>query len=210
MKKIIVFALSILLVTSAFAQDDSKMDFGFRVGANFSTFGKLPNEVKTDGLLLGYTGGIFARFKTGSTGLYFQPEINLMSSGGKVKADLLGVNSESRTILTSLEVPFLVGLRLGTKGFGIHLHAGPAVSAILNAKAKSTIGSVESDSDITDDTNPLQMGLQFGAGVDLGPVLLGLRVNTGLTEPFKNSLNTALYEDSKVTFVQLSIAAKLF
>jgi hypothetical protein len=233
MKKNILASLILLLsfgfFSSASAQEDENFALGIKGGLNGSFIGKIPEKVERDGVLPGFVGGIYARFHTGGgTNLFFQPEIVFSQTGARGKfsneTNLNRTTGEFRTTLNNVDVPFLVGLRLGIKGVGLRVNAGPMMSYAFGAKRKLTgtteIFATESTAaldlkeDITSEINQFQAGLQAGVGVDLGAINLDLRYQYNFTKLYKDGLYTgANYNipqgDSQIRAVQLTIGFKI-
>jgi hypothetical protein len=214
MKKIYVFALALVCFYTASAQDksESKMDIGFKAGMNFSSLGDLPDDYEKDGLKLGYTGGVFVRFKTGLTGAYFQPEVNISQSGGNTKyTNFLSEDIEIATQVTSIDVPLLLGLRVGSEAFGIHLHAGPFASRLIDTQSTLKGAGLETETDVIEQTNKFQAGFQIGGGVEFGPVMISVRYQHNITKLYKdNATLDYVTGDSKISLVQATLGIKLF
>jgi hypothetical protein len=227
MKKLILITLFALLATNlAFAQDEN-FSLGIKAGLNGSFIGKIPDQVERDGVFPGFVGGIYARFNTrGGTNLYFQPEVVFSQTGARGKfsstVGFVTTSGDFRTTLNNVDVPFLVGLRLGIKGVGVRVNGGPVMSYAFSAKRKIT-GTVENDGSInidvnetiTDAINQFQAGIQAGVGVDLGRINLDLRYQYNFTKLYKdgtfsNDGYSIPQGDSQIRVIQLTAGIKLF
>src|SRR4051812_26163456 len=116
MKKTILLTLSICLLSIGFASAQitsvlPSFSFGAKAGLNFSAFpanGKYDNSSRA-----GYLGGVWARF--GALGFNFQPELYATSKNLTIKDD---AGNENKAKFTSLDVPLLVGTKIGALGLG--------------------------------------------------------------------------------------------
>ncbi|MCU0444764.1 MAG: PorT family protein [Microscillaceae bacterium] len=232
MKKNILASLVILLslgfLSSVSAQDDETFSLGFKGGLNGSFIGKIPDKVERDGVLPGFVGGIYARFHTsGGTNLFFQPELVFSQTGARGRFSnttaLTTTTGEFRTTLNNIDVPFLVGVRLGIKGVGIRINGGPMMSYAFGATRKLTGTTTVSQAapialdlkeDIKSEINQFQAGFQAGVGVDLGAINLDLRYQYNFTKLYKDGLYTGTnynipQGDSQIRAVQLTVGFKV-
>ena len=125
MKKLLL-SLSILLGTSylASAQLIPNAQFGLKAGVNLSSFST--NSTFSSDKRAGYLGGVYARI--GGLGFNFQPELYVTGKNLTIKD---GTN-ENKAKFTSLDVPLLLGTKVGAFGFGSRFYAGPLVSFNIN------------------------------------------------------------------------------
>lgn len=193
MKKVVfsvVFALGGLL---AKAQVLPSFQFGIKGGMNlsrFSTYATLSSDNQA-----GYLGGIWAR--VGALGLNFQPEIYYSSKMTKVTDG----NYSNDIKLNSIDVPLLVGFKIGTFGIGGRAYTGPMASFIINqdqsfGTAIGNIGRLNFK-----DQN---YAWQFGLGVDIVKLSVDLRYEKGLT-----NLSNSGY-DQKLNLFNLTASYRLF
>lgn len=124
MKKFILsLVASMMLVVSANAQLIPSLKFGVKGALNFSSLkseGKwLNSDTKT-----GYQAGLWAR--VGAAGFHVQPEAYF--TGKKIKGEYQTENgsTENGTFdLTTIDVPVLLGTRVGLGPIGVRFQAGP-------------------------------------------------------------------------------------
>lgn len=197
MKKILLFGIMLMgLGGSAFAQLPS-FNLGLKAGLNFA---KLESNFASDENRLGYQAGAWAR--VGVAGFYVQPEAYLAGKGGEFKSEGMdgGVSAEGKVRFTTLDVPVLLGTKVGLGPVNVRFMAGPVVSFVLdkNLSGNDVLAAYRSDS--YKDQN---WGAQFGAGVDISSVTLDLRYEAGLTDV---SDNDAL---RKQNLWQLSLGFKI-
>jgi hypothetical protein len=196
MKKTILLTLTICLVSIgiASAQVIPSFSFGAKAGLNFSTFPS--NGMYDNGTKAGYLGGIWARF--GALGLNFQPELYATSKNIDLKDDQGNVNKAK---FTSIDVPLLIGTKIGALGLGGRFYGGPVFSFTAN----------KSYSDAADNIRSLNYkdanyAIQVGAGVDIKDFSVDLR--------YEGGLNKIAYGDgnshTRVSVFSLSLAYKIF
>jgi len=203
MKKIIL-SVSILLISGmgAMAQLPS-FSFGIKGGVNYSTL-KTKNDLTDQNSISGYQAGIFSRI--GAAGLYFQPELYLGSKGNKFVRieDNAGteIAAKGKVKFTTLDLPLLLGTKIGPNKLNLRFMAGPVVSFILdeNTSFDAAYNSVTDFGNYKKQT----LGLQAGTGVDLGNFTLDLRYEAGLS-----NISQSEKYSQKQNLVHLSLGIKL-
>lgn len=195
MKKIILLScLFVAISAAAFAQLPS-FNLGVKAGLNLAT-------LKSDDFFgeenrLGYQFGLWTRL--GGAGFYVQPEAYLAGKGGKFSVD--GTEAEGKVRFTTLDVPVLIGNKIGLNKLNFRFMAGPVVSFILDDNFKSNIQNVTNINDYKNQT----WGAQIGAGVDVGSLAVDLRYEAGLSNVSKSG-----QYDQKQNLWHLSLGYKLF
>ena len=200
MKKLFLLA-GLLLSTSiaALAQLPS-FTGGIKGGVNYSEL--TSKEDLTDAnSILGYQFGVWTRL--GGAGIYLQPELYLGSKGGESPIVINGgteteVNGEVK--FTTLDLPILLGTKFGPNKLNFRLMAGPVISFIVDEKT-TTDEAYEKLQDYKDQA----LGLQAGAGVDVGNISVDLRYEAGLS-----NLSKSEKYDQKQNLFHLSLGLKLF
>jgi hypothetical protein len=198
MKKTILLTLSICLLSMgiASAQIVPSFSFGAKAGLNFSAFpanGKYDNSSQA-----GYLGGVWARF--GALGFNFQPELYATAKNLTVKDD---AGNENKAKFTSLDVPLLVGTKIGALGLGGRFYGGPVFSFTVNRDQSYSSAAAEVAKLNYKDAN---YGIQLGAGVDIKDFSVDLRYEGGLN---KISYGPG-YTHTRVSIFSLSLAYKIF
>ncbi|WP_439697544.1 porin family protein [Mucilaginibacter sp. AW1-7] len=198
MKKTILLTLSICLLSMgmASAQIVPSFSFGAKAGLNFSAFpanGKYDNSSQA-----GYLGGVWARF--GALGFNFQPEMYATAKNLTVKDD---AGNENKAKFTSLDVPLLVGTKIGALGLGGRFYGGPVFSFTVNRDQSYSSAAAEVAKLNYKDAN---YGIQLGAGVDIKDFSVDLRYEGGLN---KISYGPG-YTHTRVSIFSLSLAYKIF
>lgn len=203
MKKTIL-SICVLLATSvaASAQLLPSFNLGLKGGVNFS---ELNSDALTSSNRTGYLIGAWARL--GGAGLHFQPELYLTGKGSKVDAIEVSPSGGSVAVdgkvnFTSLDLPLLIGTRIGVGPIGARLHAGPLVSFIIdkNENIGDQFSQVVDPSTYKDQA----FALTGGAGIDIGQISLDLRYEHGLTNVSKSDAY-----DQKLRLFNLSLGFKI-
>jgi hypothetical protein len=195
MKKISLTLMLTCFAYLAFSQVIPSFQFGLKGGMNLSKF-NTSNTFSSDNQA-GYYGGVWARI--GAAGLHLQPEIYL---SGKNTTLVNSTGQENEVKFTSLDVPVLVGTKLGAAGVGLRLNTGPVISFLLNEDQNFSQAASSAFSGKFKDQS---FAWQFGAGVDLGKLGIDLRYELGLSK-----INEAGYQSTKLNLYTLGLAYKLF
>jgi hypothetical protein len=195
--KTFLLSLTICLITTYFASAQvlPSFQFGVKAGTNLSSLSSTAGSTFSSGNRAGYLGGFWARF--GALGFNFQPELYLTSKN----VDITSSNGETKAKFTSIDVPLLVGAKVGALGVGGRFYTGPLVSFAVN-KDQSFSGALGNATSLNyKDQN---FAWQFGAGLDIKAISIDLRYEAGITKQTYNSSNT------RVNLFNISLAYRLF
>ncbi|EDM38748.1 hypothetical protein PBAL39_21785 [Pedobacter sp. BAL39] len=195
MKKIIISALLLCANVTAFSQVLPSFQFGLKGGVNLSKF-STENTFSSDNRA-GYYGGVWARI--GAAGIHLQPELYLSGKNTTLE-DANGVQNKVK--FTSLDVPILVGTKIGAAGIGLRLNTGPVFSFILNDD--QSLGDA-AGSAIRGRFKDQNVGWQFGAGLDVSKLGVDLRYEQGLSKIGKDDLAA-----KKLGLFTIGLAYRLF
>ncbi|AZQ58627.1 PorT family protein [Maribacter sp. MJ134] len=171
MKKTLLLTAMVLFGLSTYAQSDS--GFGIKGGLNYNAngdyFESAGDAARNPDRNIGYHLGIFG--KIGVSRIYLRPELVYT----KTKSDYNGEDFD----MSKLDAPIL----LGVKVIGpLHLFAGPSFQYIL---------STEYDGITIDDVaNDFTVGMNIGAGINLGKLGIDLRYERGFSDNEANFINT--------------------
>ncbi len=202
MKKVLVVA-ALFVSTIAYSQ----IDFGVKAGLNFASVGDLKsyfsdatknsvNLVESSDIKTGYHLGIWGRITLPVIGLYVQPELNYTH----LKTEY---SNNGNYTLDKIDIPVLAGKKI--LGVG-RIFVGPSFQYLINDDLDiSNVKDVDSD-DFT-------IGIQFGAGAQLGKFGVDLRYDTGLNDTESSFVNeaagTSFTVDSRPSQVILGVSYKL-
>lgn len=194
MKKLFVF-LALLGSCLASAQDDKAITFGVKAGLNYGDNGKIEISDIADASgnifrenaddRVGYHFGVFLRGRLGEN-LYIKPELQYTQNRSSYDVN----NRKLDYDIKKLDLPVLLGVKvLGP----IHVFGGPAFQYIVDNELEDVrLGDVK---------NEFTVGLQFGAGIQLGKLNVDIRYERGLndnqSQAVDNITNTTVRVDSR-------------
>lgn len=196
MKKILL-TITICFITTylASAQVLPSFQFGVKAGTNLSGLSTSAGSTLNSSNRAGYLGGFWARF--GALGFNFQPELYLTSKN----VNLSSGSSDTRAKFTSIDVPLLVGAKVGALGIGGRFYTGPLVSFAIN-KDQSFSGALGNATSLNYKNQNLAW--QLGAGLDIKAISIDLRYEAGITKQSYGASNT------RINLFNLSLAYRLF
>ena len=195
MKKLVQFVIMLCLI--GFASESFAQRLGIKAGLNLSTMTYKDNEeTYSDDFKSnpGFHAGITAEFGA-SNMLSFETGLLYTTKGFKAseKENLMGATFEYEAVrtLNYLEIPLLAKANFNLGGATLYGTAGPYVAMGISGQDKLTFkfdGETETETeDIkwgsdeeNDDLRPLDYGLSFGAGVEIGSIQLGASYGLGL------------------------------
>ncbi len=198
MKKTILLTITVCLISAgiASAQVLPSFSFGAKAGLNYTAFpsyGTYSNSGKA-----GYLGGVWARF--GGLGFIVQPELYAISKNVDIKDKDGNVNKAK---FTSIDLPVLLGTKIGAFGLGGRFYGGPVLSFSVN-KDQSISSASEKAAELKyKDAN---YAIQVGGGLDIKDFSVDLRYEAGLNKiAYGNG-----YSNTRVSMFTLSVAYKIF
>jgi len=200
MKNLLKFVLVICLMF-VFSNMQAQIKFGPKVGVNLSTmtmkYADLSFDPKT---LIGFHAGVIFEIQLIGN-LALQPSVLYSSKGSKFEF----MNVEGTFSPGYIEVPFNVAYGFGSDAIKFSLFAGPYVAYGLRGKIES--GGVSEDivfgTGEDDDMNPLDYGVNFGAGLNIKGLLISAQYGLGLA-----NLSTDTTGDAEIknTVIGISLA----
>ena len=195
--KRIIFTLAIFAAAAGFASAQilPSFQFGVKGGLNLSSLNSTASATFSSSNQAGYLAGIWARF--GALGFNFQPEMYLTSKN----VDITENGGEVKAKFTSIDVPLLVGGKVGAFGIGGRFYTGPLISFAIN-KGQSFSGAINKVASLNyQDQN---FAWQFGAGLDIKKISIDLRYEAGITKQNYGNNQT------RVSLFNISLAYQLF
>ncbi|HEX8377190.1 MAG TPA: porin family protein [Pedobacter sp.] len=195
MKRSNLFLALLFSSAVASAQVIPNFDFGVKAGTNLTKFASQQSLESSN--RAGYLVGIWAR--AGALGLHIQPELYYTVKTTDVK-DQMGQTVS--VDFTSVDVPILIGTKIGLAGIGGRLNTGPVISFITSDE-QTFSGAVNNASKFN--YKDQATAWQFGAGLDVKKISFDLRYEHGLTK-----ISRTGYEDTKLRLFNFSLGYKLF
>ncbi len=198
-----VFVFFMLFTSCIMLSQEKKLTFGVKAGLNYGDNGKIEvTDLTTAGSnvlseraddRIGYHLGVFLRGNL-TDNIYIKPELQYTVNNSKY--DISGSNLEYN--IQKLDLPILVGVSvLGP----IHVFGGPALQYLVENDLEDVrLGDVK---------NEFTVGLQFGAGIQLGRLNADIRYETGLSKNRAESINQGIRVDSRPNQVILGLALDL-
>jgi hypothetical protein len=179
MKKIIMFTCLFGLSGLTAMAQIPKFTFGIKGGVNYSNL-KTKDDLTDENSIMGYQAGIFTR--VGAAGLYFQPELYLGTKGNEytsIETNSAMMDVKGKIKFTTLDLPLLVGTKIGTNKLNLRFMAGPIVSFIIDEN--NNLGTAYNSVVDFGNYKKQTLGFQAGSGVDLGNLTFDVRYEAGLS-----------------------------
>ncbi|CAL2088598.1 outer membrane beta-barrel protein [Tenacibaculum sp. 190524A02b] len=159
MKKVV---LLIAFVLGAVQFSQSQIDFGIKGGINYNSdsFGEVKADVFSGAKSkTGFHAGVWTRFKIPVIGLYVRPE--LVYTSLKTSSDVAAYDFQK------IDIPVLLGKKFLKVA---HVFVGPSFQYLIDGDLSiNTLKSIKTEA------NGLTVGLQLGAGVEIGKFGLDVR-----------------------------------
>lgn len=192
---ILILAISLTASVITKAQIVPNFDFGLKAGVNLSKLSE-QNGFSSDNRS-GYLLGVWAR--AGAMGLHLQPELYYTVKTTDVKDDN---GQSSRVDFNSIDLPILVGTKMGALGVGARFNTGPVVSFIIS-EDQSFSNAIGNAARFNYKNQALAW--QLGAGLDIRKISFDLRYEHGLSR-----ISRSGYEDTKLRLFNFSLGYQLY
>jgi len=174
MKKLFL-SIAILVAAAATtkAQIIPSVQFGVKGGVNLSSLSNSGSTFNSSNRA-GYLGGIWARF--GALGFNVQPELYYTSKNVDIQN---GSSQKANASFKSIDIPVLLGTKIGAFGFGGRFYAGPVLSFAIDRDNSlgSALGSATRF-----DYKSSNFAITAGAGIDIRKISVDLRYEAGITK----------------------------
>lgn len=181
-RSLIASLVVVCLLGHAHASGAQSISGGFKIGV---TAARLPGVTDAVGAPVdaeesrwGVTGGVFVTVPLNDL-VAFQPEALYVVKG----ATLVGREAATGYTLSFdaryLEMPLFFKFGGSSR---LYFLAGPSVGFRLAAEASETVNGVTETRDFSDETNGVDVGVSFGAGVTFGRLLVEGRWTEGLRD----------------------------
>ncbi|WP_443938235.1 porin family protein [Pedobacter sp. MW01-1-1] len=196
MKSLKLTLIALFVGFYAHAQVVPSFQMGIKAGLNFAKF-KSENTFDSDNRA-GMYGGLWARL--GGAGIHFQPELYI--TGKKTKLISNATGEENKVGFTSLDIPLLIGTKLGAAGVGLRLNTGPLFSFVLDEKQSFNQATGNIFRGVFKNQT---YAWQFGAGVDIKRLNFDARYELGLSK-----VNKEGYPNTKLNLFTIGIGYRIF
>lgn len=198
-KLLLLFVLATGITGAASAQVLPSFQFGIKGGVNLSTISNTGLANLGSDNRAGYIGGLWAR--VGAAGIHFQPELYLTRKSITVEDNTGAIQNKAN--FTSIDVPLLIGTRIGALGVGARFNTGPLVSFVVDRDQNFSTAAANAVGLNYKDQN---YAWQFGAAVDIRKISVDLRYELGLNK-VNNFDNTS---KTRINLFNLTLAYRLF
>ncbi|WP_108866914.1 porin family protein [Aquimarina aquimarini] len=183
-----------VLFSSCILAQEKRTTFGVKAGFNYGDNGKIEitdaTRTSADDRV-GYHLGIFLRGNL-TDNIYLKPELQYTVNNSIYYLD----GADLDYTIKKLDAPILLGIFILKP---IHIFAGPALQYIVENDLEDVrLGNVK---------NKFTVGLQFGAGLQLGRLNIDVRYERGLNKNKAKSINEDIRVDSRPN--QLILGASL-
>jgi len=199
MKKVF---LSICLLFStvwmASAQLLPTFQLGIKGGLNFSSL-KTDEKFFDKSSRTGYQAGLWARI--GGAGFHFQPELYV--TGKNAEARVNEGDAQVKMDFTSLDLPLLLGTRIGLGPIAARVQVGPVISFIIDKD--NSIFDRLGDIGKTGSYKNQAIAITGGIGVDVMKFRADLRYEHGLSNLTKDGA-----ESQKISLWTIGVGYRLF
>ena len=202
MKKIILVGCMMLTASISAIAQLPNFTFGVKGGVNYSKL-KTKDDLTDENSIAGYQVGVFTR--VGGLGLYLQPELYLGSKGSdfvKINTGTSTVAASGKVRFTTLDVPVLIGTKIGPSKLNLRFMTGPVISFVVDEN--TTFDSAYQNVTGFNNYKKQNWAYQAGTGVDLGNLSVDLRYEAGLSNISKSS-----EYNQKQNLFHLSLGLKL-
>lgn len=181
MKKYFIIAFLVTAtIFGANAQLLPSFQFGVKAGLNFSSLKSEDGKFLDASTRTGYQAGVWARI--GGAGVHFQPELYLTGKSSEAKLVDPERDAEGNITFTSLDLPLLLGTRIGFGPAGLRIVAGPVVSFVVDKNIGDALAKVPEFSEYKNQAWAVTGGL----GLDISNFRIDARYEHGLSELSKN------------------------
>jgi hypothetical protein len=155
---------------------------GLKGGMSIASLGLKNTEGDFDisGSRLGLAGGAFVSVSLGTFSI--QPEILYVQKGAQEDGTLFGVSYTITGAIDYIEIPVLLRVALVPGPVKPCIFVGPSMGFLMNAKIKVDVAGLSStEEDVKEYLKSSDIGLVFGAGLDVSKFTVDVRYNLGLT-----------------------------
>lgn len=202
MKKLLLTIFTVLSLNGlASAQLLPSFQLGVKGALNFSTLRAGGNWLDANSRT-GYQAGLWARL--GAAGIHFQPELYI--TGKNSRATLVDQqNAQVDVNFTSLDLPLLLGTRIGLGPIAARVQVGPVISFLIDKD--NSIWDRIGQSVTPGSYRSQAIALTGGVGVDVSRLRADVRYEYGLNDLARNAPQ---YDRQRLSLWTVGIGYRLF
>lgn len=197
-KRILIMAILLLSVVGLQAQTVPGFQLGLKGAWNFSTLKSDDNVWLSSSTKTGYQLGIWTRI--GGV-VHVQPELYLTGKSSEASFQDNGGSVTADMSFTTLDLPVLLGSRVGLGPVALRFQAGPLVSFVVD---KNIGEALEQVLDVNDYKNNA-FALVGGVGLDIGKLRGDIRYEHAM-----NSISGDNAPDQRLNVWTVGIGLRLF
>lgn len=195
-KYLIIVALFVVGTLTTQAQMSPGFQLGVKGALNFSSLKGADGDWLDASARTGYQAGLWARI--GGAGFHVQPELYVTGKSSEAKLIEEGIDREGNMSFTSIDLPILLGTRVGLGAAGLRIYAGPVASFVFDKNIGETLEQVTDFDQYKDQ----QWAVTGGVGLDISRLRVDLRYEHGLTE---NELRLINVESAPTTTHKMNV-----
>lgn len=196
-KQLLLVAILVGLTFSVHAQS-SMFQLGIKGAFNYSNLKSEDNRWLSSDNKTGYQVGIWTRI---GNVVHVQPELYLTGRSSEAQFEFNDQDIKADVSFTSLDLPVLLGTRVGIGNVGLRFQAGPMVSFVVDKSVGEALGQII-DADSYKDNAFALIG---GVGLDLGKFRADVRYEHAMSSLVKDQV-----PDQKFSAWSVGVGLRLF
>lgn len=197
MKKFSLILIFVFVATIG-VQAQGMFQFGIKGAFNYTNLKSEDNRWLSSDNKTGYQVGIWTRI--GGI-VHVQPELYLTGKSSEAVFEFNSNDVKADVNFTSLDLPILLGTRVGLGPVGLRFQAGPLVSFVVDKKVGDALENVINIDEYKDNT----VALVGGVGLDIGKFRADVRYEQAM-----NSLTKDSSPEQKLKVWTVGVGIRLF
>src|SRR5690554_2294058 len=197
MKKLSLLFI-LVFVASVGVQAQGMFQFGIKGAFNYSKLKSEDNRWLSSANKTGYQVGIWTRI--GGV-IHVQPELYLTGKSSEANFVVNANDVKADVNFTSLDLPILLGSRVGLGPVGLRFQAGPLISFVVDKKVGDALQNVIDVDEYKNNT----VALVGGVGLDVGKFRADVRYEHAM-----NSLTRESSPEQKINVWTVGVGIRLF
>lgn len=187
-----------MLMIAVVGVQAQSVQVGIKGALNFSNLKSDNDQWLSSSNRTGYQVGVWTRF---GNIIHVQPELYLSGKSSQIEFAENSGNVKADVSFTSLDLPVLLGTRLGFGPVALRLQAGPMMSFVVDKNIGEAFSSIAD----FDNYKNNSLNIVAGAGVDIGKIRGDLRYERSM-----NSLSKDSTPDQKLGVWSIGVGLRLF